>query len=86
MCSAEHLAVRQLLAEPSELRVHLERDEQRALGIVLVADRRAEEREHRVTRVLVDRSLVAPDDLAERGDQRVDHLDELLRIERSEAA
>ena len=78
---AEALAVWQVLPQPCQLGVHLERDGQRSLGVVLVADGCAEEREQRVAGVLVDHALVAPDDLAQAGDQRIDHLDQLLRVE-----
>ena len=51
------------------------------LGVVLVAHRRSEQGEQRVTRELLDVSLVSPDDAAQPADHRVDHLEELLGVE-----
>ena len=51
-------------AEPAD-RVHeLERRADRALGVVLVCDRGAPDRHHRVADELLDRAAVAPDDVA----------------------
>ena len=77
---AEAVAVRQIHAEPFQLGVHLDCDRKGSLGVVLVADGCAEEREQRVARVLVDHPSYRPT-TAQAGDQRIDHLDQLLGIE-----
>ena len=61
--------------------MHLLGDEQRAHGIVVVRNRRAEERKQGVAGVLVDVSLVAADDAAQLDDHRIDDLQQLLGIE-----
>ncbi len=61
--------------------MHLKRHEKRAGGVVLVADRGAEEREQRVARELLDIAFVAVDDPAQRGDDRINHLDQLLGVQ-----
>ncbi len=58
----ELCVIGELTAQSRQLAVHLERDEERALGIVLVAHRRAEEREQRVARELLHVAAVAADD------------------------
>jgi hypothetical protein len=73
--------VAESLADPCELAMHLERDEERAVRIVLVRDRRAEEREERVACELLDEAVIAADDAREAADDGVDHLEELLRVE-----
>ncbi len=71
----------QLLTETGELRVHLERDAQRAGRVVFVAHGRAEQRHQRIACKLLDVAPVAADDAAEPGDHGIDHLDQLLGIE-----
>ena len=73
--------VRKLLAQACQLPVHLERDEERALGVVLVADRGAEERQERVAGELLDVALVTADDAAQATDHRIDDLEQLLWVE-----
>ena len=51
---------------------HVQRSEDRALGIVLVGDRSAEEREHRVALELGDRAFVAEDGLRHEVERFVD--------------
>ena len=73
--------LRQLVLHPPELGVHLERDPECAGRVVVVADRRAEEREQRVAGELLDEAVVAADDRRQRRDDRIDHLEQLLRVE-----
>jgi len=59
--------------------LHLERDEQCTLGVVLVAERSAEDGEECVTRVLLHEAVVAADSVAQGGDRRIDHVQQLFR-------
>ena len=52
-----------------------------ASHIVFVGDRRAEQRQHRVARVLVDEAAVPIDDAAKGDEHRVDHLGQLVGLE-----
>jgi hypothetical protein len=61
--------------------VHLERYEQRPVGVVLVADRGTEEGEQRVPGELLDVAVVPADDAAQGRDHGVDDLDQLLWVE-----
>ena len=49
--------------------------------VVLVRNGRAEEGQERIAGELLHVSAVAPDQVGERGDDRVDDLEQLLRIE-----
>jgi hypothetical protein len=71
----------EVAADALELSLHLEGDVQRPLGVVLVTDRRAEERQERIAREFLDVALVATDDVREGRDERIDHLEQLLGIE-----
>jgi hypothetical protein len=70
-----------LRGDARELVVHLERDEEGALRVVLVRNGSAEEGEQGVAGELLDVSLVASDNARESADHRVDDLQQLLRIE-----
>ena len=77
----ELCVVRKRLAEPGELAMHLEGDQERSLGVVLVGDRRPEEREQSVAGELLDVAAVAADDAAEGADDRIDDLEQVLGVE-----
>ena len=64
-----------------EALLHLERAHECALGVVLVAQRHAEEREQRVAGVLVDVAVVAPDDFTQLRDDRSNDVGDGLGIE-----
>ena len=65
-------AVGQVLVDLAHRRLHAEPGAHRALGVVLVRDRRAEDRHHVVADVLVDGAAVALDLLAEPHQHAVD--------------
>ena len=70
-----------LAAKAPELRMHLERNAQGTLRIVFVRDGCPEQGEQGIARKLLDVPLVATDDTAQSRNDRVDHLEQLLRIE-----
>ena len=73
--------MRKVRAEPGQLRMHVQRDAQRSLGVVFVCDRCPEEGEQRVACELLDIALIASDEAAESRDDGVDDLEQLLRVE-----
>ena len=58
-----------------------ERGAQRAMGVILVRDRGAEERHHAVAQELVDRALVAVDDAEDHLEAAVHDLVDLFGIQ-----
>src|SRR5207253_5373182 len=77
----ELLGVRELTSQARELLLHLERDEEGPRSIVLVSDRRAEQREQRVAGELLNVAVVAADDVAQPRYHGIDHLEQLFRVE-----
>jgi hypothetical protein len=71
-----------LLEQPGQLGVHVERRQQRALRVVLVRHRRAVDDEEGVAGELLDEAAVALGDPGEPRDQRADHLVQRLGVER----
>ena len=68
-------------ADPLHLPVHLQGNQQRPDGVVLVSDRGAEEGQKRIARELVHIAAVPSHDLGQRPDDRIDHLEQLFGIE-----
>ena len=73
--------VGQVANESRQLCVHLERDSQCASCVVIMADGCSEQGHERVARELLDVASVTSHDTAQTGDDGVDHLEQLLRIE-----
>ena len=71
----------EVVIEPDDRRLHRKRREDRALGVVLVRDRRTEHRHHRVADVFVDRALVPLDLPRERTEVRAEDPAQLLGVE-----
>ena len=61
--------------------MHLHRDPQGSLGVVFMADWRAEQGQQRVAREFLDIAAVPSDGAAQLGDDGVDHLEQLLGVE-----
>ena len=57
--------VREVLHQTRQFGVHLEGDSQGSLGVVVMADRRSEQRHQRVACEFLDVTAVAPDDAAQ---------------------
>ena len=61
--------------------MHLQGDEQRSLGVVLVTHRCAEERQQGISGELLDVPAVVADDAAQTADDRIDDLEQVFGIE-----
>ena len=62
---------------------HLERRLDRVVGVVGIVERRAEQRHHHVADELVERAVVAEDDLDHPREVLVEHADDLFRLRRA---